>query len=141
VLARHRADRSCATCHERFDSIGLAFEGYGPVGERRKTDLGGRPVDTRATFPGGGEGDGLDGLLAYLHDRRQDDFVDNLCRKLLAYALGRTLLPSDDDLIDRMRRQLAANDHRFGTLIEAVVTSPQFLNKRGDGEAARGGTK
>ena len=45
-------------------------------------------MDTRATFPGGGEGTGLDGLRAYLRERRQDEFVDNLCRKLLAYALG-----------------------------------------------------
>src|SRR5262249_35858080 len=51
VLARHREDKSCAACHARFDSIGLAFEGYGPIGERRVRDLGGRLVDTRATFP------------------------------------------------------------------------------------------
>ena len=96
LLARHRADKSCAACHERFDSIGLAFEGYGPIGERRDRDLGGRPVDARATFPDGREGDGIDGLRRYLADRRRDDFVDNLCRKLLAYGLGRTLLPSDE---------------------------------------------
>ena len=35
ALARHRDDKSCAGCHERFDSFGLAFEGYGPVGEAR----------------------------------------------------------------------------------------------------------
>ena len=35
ALARHRADKACAGCHERFDAIGLAFEGYGPVGEAR----------------------------------------------------------------------------------------------------------
>ena len=97
TLARHRADKSCAGCHERFDAIGLAFEGYGPVGEFRTIDLGGRPVDTRAKFPGGDEGTGVDGLRAYLRAHRQEEFVENLCRKLLAYALGRGLLPSDDD--------------------------------------------
>src|ERR687886_1947143 len=35
VLAQHRADASCARCHERFDGIGVVFEGFGPVGERR----------------------------------------------------------------------------------------------------------
>ena len=69
ALARHRADKSCAGCHERFDSIGLAFEGFGPVGESRERDLGGRTVDTRATFPGGVEGNGLAGLRAYLEKR------------------------------------------------------------------------
>ena len=69
TLARHRADKACAGCHERFDAIGLAFEGYGPVGEARTLDLGGRPVDTRATFPRGGEGTGVEGLRAYLESR------------------------------------------------------------------------
>ena len=139
ALARHREHASCAGCHERFDSIGLAFEGYGPVGERRDRDLGGRPVDTRAAFPGGGEGVGVEGLRAYIRERRQDEFVENLCRKLLAYALGRSLLPSDDATVDAMRTKLAANGYRFGTLVETIVTSPQFLHARGDGDHAKGG--
>jgi mono/diheme cytochrome c family protein len=137
ALARHRADKSCATCHEKFDSLGLVFEGYGPVGERRELDLGGRPVDTRAAFPGGaGEGAGLDGLTRYLRDKRQDDFVDNFCRKLLAYALGRGLMPSDEQTVRAMRDRLAGDGYRFGGPIEVIVTSPQFLNKRGDAAAA-----
>jgi hypothetical protein len=132
LLARHRAEPSCAKCHDRFDSFGLVFEGYGPVGERRTKDLGGRPVETRAAFPGGGEGVGLDGLRTYIRERRQTDFVDNLCRKLLSYALGRSLLPSDDATIEQMRAKLAANGYRFNILVETIVTGPQFLNVRGD---------
>jgi hypothetical protein len=130
TLERHRADRSCAGCHERFDSIGLALEGYGPVGELRSVDLGGRLVDTRAAFPRGGEGTGIEGLRSYLRERRQDEFVDNLCRKLLAYALGRTLLASDDPTIEAMQARLAPEGYRFGGLVESIVTSPQFRNKR-----------
>jgi hypothetical protein len=137
TLALHRADPGCAACHERFDSLGLVFEGYGPVGETRALDLGGRPVETRAAFPGGrGEGAGLDGLTQYVRQHRQQDFVDNLCRKLLAYALGRTLLPSDDGTVRQMRAKLQADEYRFGGLIDVIVTSPQFLNKRGADGAA-----
>ncbi|HKI21628.1 MAG TPA: DUF1588 domain-containing protein, partial [Isosphaeraceae bacterium] len=136
ALARHRADKSCAGCHARFDSIGLAYEGYGPVGEFRTKDLGGRPVDTRATFPGGGEGTGLDGLRAYVVERRGEEFIDNLCRKLLAYALGRSLRPSDDQAIESMRTRLAADGDRFGSLVESIVTSPQFRNRRVDSQLA-----
>jgi Protein of unknown function (DUF1592)/Protein of unknown function (DUF1588)/Protein of unknown function (DUF1587)/Protein of unknown function (DUF1595)/Protein of unknown function (DUF1585)/Planctomycete cytochrome C len=132
LLARHRAEPSCAKCHDRFDSFGLVFEGYGPVGERRTNDLGGRPVETRAAFPGGSEGVGLDVLRTYIRERRQTDFVDNLCRKLLSYALGRSLLPSDDATIEQMRAKLAANGYRFNILVETIVTGPQFLNVRGD---------
>ncbi|MBW8883194.1 MAG: DUF1592 domain-containing protein, partial [Planctomycetia bacterium] len=131
TLARHREHASCAGCHERFDSLGLVFEGYGPIGERRDVDLAGRAVDARASFPGGSEGIGLDGLRTYLRDHRHEDFLDNLCRKLLSYALGRTLIPSDDARVATMRQMLAASDHRFGSLIESIVTSPQFLTKRG----------
>src|SRR5207253_11514547 len=55
MLARHRENPACAGCHQRFDGFGLAFEGYGPVGEQRTKDLAGRQVDTRAEFPGGGQ--------------------------------------------------------------------------------------
>jgi hypothetical protein len=131
LLAAHRDNKSCAGCHERFDSIGLAFEGYGPIGERRAKDLGGRPVDDRAAFPGGGEGEGLAGLRTYLREHREADFVDNLCRKLLAYALGRGLLLSDEPLIEQMRAKLAADGYRSGSLVESIVISSQFLNQRG----------
>ncbi len=130
ALARHRADIACAGCHERFDAIGLAFEGYGPVGEVRRKDLGGRPVDTRASFPGGTDGVGLDGLLSYLDRQRLDEFTDNFCRKLLTYGLGRTLQASDDETIDLMKKKLSTDGNRLGGLIETIVTSPQFVNKR-----------
>jgi hypothetical protein len=131
LLAKHRDHKACAGCHQRFDSLGLAFEAYGPIGERRTHDLGGRLVETKATYPDGSERSGLDGLRRYLSEKRQEQFIDNLCRKLLAYALGRTLLPSDKATIEKMRERLAKDGHRFESLLETIITSPQFLNKRG----------
>lgn len=131
MLAKHRDHKSCAGCHDRFDAVGLAFENYGPVGEWRTLDLGGREIDARADFPGGMQGEGLEGLLSYLHQHRQDEFVDNLCRKLLSYALGRNLQLSDDALVETMRARLAEDDHRFSGLITTIITSSQFLEKRG----------
>jgi hypothetical protein len=130
TLAKHRDNEACAGCHARFDSFGLVFESYGPIGERREVDLAGHPVDTRAEFPGGSEGAGLEGLVEYIREHRENDFVDNLCRKLLAYGLGRTLILGDEPLIEEMRSQIAANGYRFSSLIESVTTSPQFLNTR-----------
>ena len=72
MLAKHRENPVCASCHARFDSFGLAFEGYGPVGEARTKDLAGRPVDTRAVFPGGSQGAGLEGVQTYIREHRQD---------------------------------------------------------------------
>jgi hypothetical protein len=131
LLARHRQDPTCASCHSRFDSLGIVFEGYGPIGEARTKDLAGRDVDPRATFPGGTEGSGVDGLKSYIHMYREGDFVDNLCRKMLIYGLGRSLLLSDEPTIEEMKTKLKANDYRINIVVESVVTSPQFLNKRG----------
>lgn len=131
TLARHRADKACAGCHNRFDALGLVFEEFGPVGERRTRDLGGNPVQTLATFPDAKDRRGLDGLRSYLKEKRQDDFVDNFCKKLYSYSLSRSLALSDRKSLAAMKAKLVADDYRFGGLIESIVVSPQFLQKRG----------
>jgi Protein of unknown function (DUF1592)/Protein of unknown function (DUF1588)/Protein of unknown function (DUF1587)/Protein of unknown function (DUF1585)/Protein of unknown function (DUF1595) len=130
LLAKHRENKLCASCHARFDSFGVAFEGYGPIGERRTKDLAGRPVDVDATFPGGGQGAGIDGLLAYIRTHREKDFLYNLSEKLLAYGLGRTPMLSDEPLLEMMQAKLAASGYKMSALTETIVTSPQFLNRR-----------
>jgi Protein of unknown function (DUF1592)/Protein of unknown function (DUF1588)/Protein of unknown function (DUF1585)/Protein of unknown function (DUF1595) len=136
MLAKHRESPACAGCHARFDSFGLAFEGYGPIGEKRTHDLAGRPVDIQAVFPGGSafpdgiRGAGFEGVQAYIRQHRQNDFVDNLSRKLLAFALGRSLQLSDEPAIERMQTRLIADGYRFTPLVETIVSSPQFVNKR-----------
>jgi hypothetical protein len=130
MLAQHHANPFCAACHERFDSYGLAYEGYGPIGDVRTKDLAGRPVDTAVTYPGGINGIGFEGLRTFIRDHRQDQFINNLCRKLLTYGLNRTLQLSDEELLDTMQTDLAAQGNHFDSLIETVVMSPQFRNKR-----------
>jgi hypothetical protein len=130
MLARHRAVPFCAACHARFDSFGLAYEGYGPIGDVRTKDLAGRPVDTAVTYPGGVNGVGFDGLRDFIRDHRQDQFINNLCRKLLVYSLNRTLQLSDEALVDTMQTNLAAQGYGFDSLVETIVLSPQFRNER-----------
>jgi hypothetical protein len=136
MLAQHRQDKTCAACHEHFDAIGLAFEGFGPVGERRTLDLGGKPVQNHVAFPDGSEGTGLEGVRTYLLNRRKGDFDNNFCSKLLAYALGRSLIPSDDVLIREMCDKLEGDGYKFQGVIDNIVTSSQFLNKRGPDDLA-----
>src|SRR6185369_8640316 len=121
TLEKHRGNPVCASCHARFDSFGLSFEGYGMVGEARTKDLAGRAVDAKAVFPGGIEGDGVKGVQAYIKERRQAGYIDNLCRKLLAYALSRSLILSDELTIERMQASLASSHYRFGSIVEAIV--------------------
>jgi hypothetical protein len=130
LLAKHRENPLCAACHARIDPFGLPFESYGPVGNRRSKDLAGRAVDTLATYPNGATADGIAGLQAYIREHRQKHFTAAISRKLLAYALNRSLQLSDEPLVERMQAAAAANGHKFSTLVETIVTSPQFLNKR-----------
>ncbi|MEQ1826851.1 MAG: DUF1592 domain-containing protein [Pirellula sp.] len=134
TLAAHREHVACAGCHNRIDSVGLVFEGYGPIGEMRERDLGGRSVEVAAEFPDGSRGQGVAGLRQYLKQKRQNDFLENLCRKLLGFGLGRSLLISDDPLIEDMQFRCASNGYRFSELFEAIITSPQFREKRGDSQ-------
>jgi hypothetical protein len=138
TLARHRNDSNCASCHDRIDSFGLVFEGFGPIGERREKDLAGRAVDISATFPGGAEGSGVQGLRRYISGARQNDFVNNLCGKLVVYCFGRSFITPDELLIQEMRTKLAADGYRFDAAIETIVTSKQFLNKRGHPNSLKG---
>jgi len=130
MLARHRSNAACASCHARFDSFGLALEGFDPVGRPRSADLAGRPVDAGAVFPGKVAGEGVAGLREYIRRHRERDFVRGFTGKLLAYALGRSLALSDEVLIDQIGAELARSGYRFETVVAGIVTSRQFLNKR-----------
>ena len=137
TMARHRADPSCASCHATFDFFGLAYEGFGPVGERRERDLGGRTVQPVTEFPDGVSRSGVSGILDYVRANRQQDFVDNLSRRLVSYGLGRGVMLSDRGLLTQMQSGLRANGYRFSSLVETLVTSPQFLLKRVSADATR----
>jgi mono/diheme cytochrome c family protein len=130
ALEKHRNNPACSGCHARFDSYGLVFEGYGPIGEQRSKDLGGKAVDARAPFPGGVERSGVTGLREFIRQKRQDDFLDTFDRKMLSYALGRSLQPSDDATLQEIRKRSIATGYRFGTLVETIVNSRQFRNRR-----------
>jgi len=46
---------------------------------------------------------------------------------------------SDEPAVGSMRTTLAGNDYHFAALVETIVTSPQFLNKRATGVAEQKG--
>ncbi|MBC8290716.1 MAG: DUF1592 domain-containing protein [Planctomycetes bacterium] len=130
LLKLHTTDEKCARCHVRFDPVGLAMEGFDPIGRSRSKDLAGRAVDNLVHLPNGQEARGVPEFADHLATERRDDYVRTLCRKFLGYALGRSLLLSDQPLLEKMEATLETNDFRFGPLFETVVLSPQFRNQR-----------
>ena len=134
ALARHRADKACAGCHERFDPSAWRSRATARSARpARSTSAAGRSTPARLSRAAA-RGRASRGSAPTSGPTRREEFVDNLCRKLLAYGLGRTLIPSDDATVEAMRTRLDAEGGRFGALVEAIVTSPQFRNKRIEGD-------
>jgi hypothetical protein len=130
LLKLHVADVKCAGCHQRFDPVGLAMEGFDPVGRTRTKDSGGRPVDNVVSLPDGTAARGVPEFASYLAARRKTEFARTLCRKFLGYALGRSVALSDQPLLDRMAADLDRNDYKLSVLFDLVATSPQFRTQR-----------
>ncbi len=49
----------------------------------------------------------------------------------MAYALGRTLIVSDDLLVEEMMEKLKQNNNRVRVALEHLIQSPSFSNKSG----------
>jgi hypothetical protein len=131
LLALHTEDATCARCHQRFDAVGLSMEGFDAIGKARSRDLAGRPVDNLVRLPTGEAARGIPEFTKYLVAERKHEFTRTMCRKLLGFALGRSLELSDRALVEKMQTELEKNDYRFTSLFETVVLSPQFRNQRG----------
>jgi hypothetical protein len=131
LTERHVSDPRCSGCHSRFNAYGYTLEEFDAIGRHRDKDLGNRPIDTRAKLSDGTQLDGLDGLRDYLLNKRRDDFLRQFCRKLLGYALGRSVQLSDQPLLREMLAGLAENHYRVDAAIERIVLSRQFCEIRG----------
>jgi uncharacterized protein DUF1592/uncharacterized protein DUF1588/uncharacterized protein DUF1595/uncharacterized protein DUF1585 len=132
-LAQHKRNATCANCHSRIDPLGFPLEGYDAVGRTRATYADGKPVDVTGELDDDTTIVGADGLLSYLQSK--DALVmKTLSRKMLGYALGRTVRGSDRQLIDSMIK--AGDQASFADLAATIVTSRQFRNKVGDDSAA-----
>lgn len=123
-LAAHRENAACASCHDVMDPIGFALENYDAVGRWRILDEG-NPVDSAGGLPDGSEFDGVDGLENGLL-QRPDLFVRTLTEKLLTYALGRGVEPSDAPAIRKIVSASQEDDYAFSAVISELVKSPPF---------------
>jgi len=135
LIVRHSSDAACARCHIRIDPFGFALETYDAIGRFRTQDAAGHPIDAATTLMDGTPIKGPEGLRSYLLNDRRDAFERQFCRKLLGYALGRSVQLSDEPLLDEMQATLAANGHRVQVAIEAIVSSRQFREIRGQDAA------
>jgi hypothetical protein len=130
-LESHRADKACASCHDKIDPLGFALEGFDALGRFRDKDENGLAIDDTGSLKDGTTMEGIAGLRDYLarHDR---EFNQVLARKLIGYALGRSVLPSDKVLIEEIASALKSSEGKFSTAVLAIVQSPQFRNRKNE---------
>ena len=123
-LMKHRADPTCATCHNVIDPVGFSLENFDAVGRWRITEEGKR-VDATGGLPDGSRFTGVDGLEAALLKNPQV-FIGTLSEKLLTFALGRGIEYYDGPAVREIVRKSAAADYRFSVMIVAIVKSTPF---------------
>jgi hypothetical protein len=131
LVEKHTRVPECAVCHVRIDPFGFALEKYDPIGRLREKDFGGLPLDSRVKLRDGATFEGIDGLRDYLLTKKKDVIVRLFCRRLLGYALGRSVALADQPLVDEMVAGLNEKDGRLSAAVLAVVRSPQFRSIRG----------
>ncbi len=134
-LEAHRANPSCASCHQIMDPVGLALENFDLVGRWRDSENG-TVLDTGTTLV---DGTAIDGPVALRNAllARGDIVVTTITEKLLTYALGRGIEPDDMPAVRRIVHGAAANDYRFSDLILGVVTSTPFRMNTAEGSGTQ----
>ncbi len=150
LLAKHRTQAVCNSCHSRIDPAGFALESFDVAGgyrdKYRALGEGGKPaegigkagqaftfhyalpVDTSATLPDGRSfGDVRELKKLLLTDERQ--IARNLAAQLVAYATGAPVRFGDRPRLEAILDQAKAGGYGTADLVEAIVLSDLFRNK------------
>jgi hypothetical protein len=121
----HRKNAPCASCHRLIDPPGFALENFNSVGQWRDTAGDGGPIDTAGVLADGSKVDGPIALRDVILSR-PDAFVTTLTERMLIYALGRGLEPSDMPVVRRIVKKAAQNEYRLASVVMGIVESTPF---------------
>jgi hypothetical protein len=125
-LIKHRADPSCAQCHDKIDPAGFALENYDAIGAWRDRYPDKLPVDASGKLDNGETFDNASNFRQLLATQEKT-FTRCLTKKLLTYALGRELNSNDRPTIDFICEEMAQPKKGLQDLIQSIITSETFL--------------
>lgn len=123
-LSRHRNNPTCYDCHRKIDPLGFALENYDPVGRWRTAYARDAKIDPSGELPDGRSFDDIRDLKKILLSRK-DSVARAMTEKMLAYAIGRRIVPSDRPHVDRIIDSATG----LHDVIEQVVLSDPFVTK------------
>ena len=130
-MEQHRANPSCATCHQRMDPLGFGFENFDVIGSWRDKE-GKFAIDATGVLPDGKKFNGP-GELRGILKQREGEFCRCLTEKMLTYALGRGMDRADRCTIDDIARNLPRNQYHLSGLVLDIVKSDAFQMRRKKG--------
>ena len=126
-LERHRANPTCAGCHNIMDPLGFALENYDLMGAWREMD-GPAKIDSSGRLADGTPLNGpVDLRKAVLS--RADVFMTTAAEKLFVYALGRPVHYYDMPAVRAAVRRAGGNGNRVSSLLLGIVESDAFQKR------------
>jgi mono/diheme cytochrome c family protein len=126
-MEQHRANAVCASCHQRMDPIGFAFENFDAIGRWRETD-GKAAIDASGELPDGRKFEGSAGLKKLMRADKAA-FVKCVAEKMLTYAIGRGMEDYDRRAVKAIVEATGKADDRFSALLIEVIKSDPFQKR------------
>ena len=124
-LVLHRENAACASCHRVMDQLGFGLEEFDAVGRFRIND-GEQKVDASGELPGGRDFSGAVQLCQVLATSEREAFVRTATARLMTFALGRELSPTDRCTVDEIAERVSESGGHFKDLVLEIVRSRQF---------------
>src|SRR5262245_53437547 len=124
-LELHRSNSVCASCHRVIDPPGFALENFDSVGNWRNTGADGAALDTTGTLADGSKVNGPAALREAIVSR-PNAFVTVITEKMMTYALGRGLEPSDMPVVRKIVKKSKQSDYRLSSIVMGIVESAPF---------------
>lgn len=130
MLEKHRADPACNGCHQAMDPIGLGLENFDAIGRWREA-YGTEPIDPTGVLKSGESFAGPAELRQILLTK-QALFARNFSKKMLSFALGRSLAFKDTPTLDHLQSTLLETNFNSERFLLELVNSFPFRFKKSD---------
>jgi mono/diheme cytochrome c family protein len=125
TLELHRSSPVCASCHRIIDPPGFALENFNSVGQWREKTENGAPIDTAGVLADGTKVNGPVALRNAILSR-PDAFITVLTERIMTYALGRGVEPSDMPVVRGIVKKAGQSNYRLASIVQSIVESAPF---------------
>ena len=124
-LELHRQNPACSGCHRVIDPPGFALENFDSIGQWRTAMPNGAKIDANGVLADGTKVNGPVELRQAILSR-PEAFATNITERMMIYALGRGLEPSDMPVVRRIVKQAGKNGYRLSTIVNGIIESAPF---------------